>query len=417
MRGGDYMARPLEGLKVLDATQFLSFPFGTMLMAGLGAEVIKVEEPEHGDPGRLFGPFIGPEGQNFERQTEDDEGVSILKRHRGKKSITLNLRLKEGQEIFKEFTKKVDVVTENFAPGVLDRWGLGYEQIKEINPRIVYASISGFGHSGSRKEMPAFDPIAQSMSGFMMTTGFEDRQGIRAGAGVGDMIPAIYAVVGILSALRHLDKTGVGQYIDISMQDSLFSMVMMDPLEAYRDYRFPFRAGNRLYRSAPMNTYKTKDGYVILTVQPVEKPWANFCKAIEREDMINDPRFDTQWHRIQNMDSLDAQIEAWTSKRTTAEALAKLKEYRVPSSEVIDDVDLLLNDQQLADREMVLKLKHPKMGQLDLVGPGNPIKFSTLESNFDGISPTLGQHNSEIYSAYLGYSEEKLAELKKAGII
>ena len=213
--------KPLEDVKILDLTTFLSGPFATMLLAGLGAQVIKVEEPRYGDPARVMSlPFIGPNGPSFEKVSEQDETLAMLKRGRNKKSITLNLRSDKGRQILHEMAKKMDVFAENFATGVMERMGCGFDNLHSINPKLIYCSLSGFGRTGPYKDFVAFDPSVQAMSGLMATTGFPDGVPLRAGPSFGDMVPGLYGLIGILAALHYREKTGKGQYIDVSILDS-----------------------------------------------------------------------------------------------------------------------------------------------------------------------------------------------------
>ena len=409
----------MEGIRVIDTTAWLSFPFGTGLLGAMGADVVKVENPSHGDPGRRFPPFFGSNGLHFgEKPSDDDESLGGLKRHRNKRSVTLEIRSEKGKEILKELVKRGDVFTENFAPGQMDGWGLGYEQMKEVNPKIIYCSISGFGHTGPDSRLPAFDAIAQARSGFMLTTGFPDGEPLKAGPAVGDLIPALYAVIGILTALHYRDKTGKGQRIDIAMTDSLFSFVTAEPVEAYDAYGFPQRAGNHSYRAVPMDSYKTKDGgHVIITVVPLGRAYPDFLKAIEREDLLTNPKFDTIWHRIQNVDDVNSEVEKWTSQHTTEEVLQRFKEFRIPSGRVTESASELFSDPQLEARQMIIDLEHPGLGKTGLKTGGMPIKFSDLEAEYDKGAPYAGQQTDEILSSLLGYSEKDLTQLREEGVI
>lgn len=410
--------KPLQGVKVLDLTTFLSGPFATMLLGGLGAEVIKVEEPGYGDPARLLSlPFIGANGASFEKKSEQDETLAMLKRGRNKKSITLNLRSDKGREILHEMVKKVDVFAENFATGVVERMGCGYDILHGMNSKLIYCSLSGFGRTGPYKDFVAFDPSVQAMSGLMATTGFPDGVPLRAGPSFGDMVPGLYAVIGILAALHSREKTGEGQYIDVSMLDSLFSLVYMEPQEVYQLFGFPLRAGNTMYRTAPFNLYRTKDGYIVIVV-PTEEQWKTLLKIMGKPELDRDPKFSKIFDRIRNHDELDPIVEEWTSTKTTSETMEMLTRERVPCGEVVDSLERLLSDPQLLSREMIVDLEHPLLGKLNGIrAPGIPIKFSETPVRFDQTAPVLGQHNEEIYSLLLGYTGERIAKLKEEKVI
>ncbi|MBI5968025.1 MAG: CoA transferase [Deltaproteobacteria bacterium] len=410
------MKRPLEGVRILDLTTFLSGPYAMMIAAYLGAEVVKVERPETGDPVRANPPYFGPRGVVFEREDRRDLSFSMLKRGRGKKSITLNLQTEKGKEICKELVKKVDVVAENFAPGVMDRLGIGYPELRKIKPDIIYCSISGFGQDGPYRSLPAFDPVVQGMSGVMEVTGYPENPPVRMGLAAGDQVAALYAVIGLLAALRYREKTGQGQAVDISMMDSLFSFLFDEALDVYVGRGIPIRTGNRRLRLTPFNSYRAKDGYVVICTAS-DAHWASLLKAMGREDLIEDPRYKTLDQRMKNADEVDALVEGWTVGKEKKEAVEILRKQGIASG-IVATIPEVLADPQLNFRGMIVKLQHPELGKVEgAVGHGIPVRLSESAGNFDRPGPYLGAHNEEIYGGWLGYSKEYLNQLQREGII
>lgn len=410
------MKKPLEGVRILDLTTFLSGPYAMMIAAYLGAEVIKVERPRTGDPVRANPPYSGPDGIVFEKRDDRDLSFSMLKRGRGKKSITLNLQTDKGKGICKELVQRVDVVAENFAPGVMDRLGIGYGELKKIKPEIIFCSISGFGQDGPYKNLPAFDPVVQGMSGVMEVTGYPENPPVRMGLAGGDQVAALYLVIGLLSALRYREKTGQGQAVDISMMDSLFSLLFDEALDVYVDRGIPIRTGNRRLRLTPFNSYRAKDGYVVICTGS-DVHWVNLLKAMGREDLLEDPRYKMQDLRMKNADEVDALVESWTTGKEKREAVEILRKNGVASG-IVATIPEVLQDPQLNFRGMVTDLLHPEFGKVEgAVGHGVPIKLSASAGGFDRPGPYLGAHNEEIYCGWLGRSPEDLKQWKKEGVI
>jgi formyl-CoA transferase len=408
--------RPLQDIKVLDLSIYLSGPFLTMLMAGFGAEVIKVERPLLGDPVRMNLPYAGPDGITFTRQTAEDMSIGFLKRGRNKKSITLNLRSEKGKNILCELVKKVDVVTSNFTPGVMDRLGIGYEKLKTINPGIIYCTISGFGNSGPYRELPAFDLVVQAMSGVMYMTGDPESPPVKAGIAVSDYCGALSALSGILIALHYKKRTGKGQEVDISMMDALFSFLFDDALDVYGERGIPVRDGNRTVRLTPFNVYQTKDGYVAIATGSDEM-WANLLSAMGMPELKDDLRYKKLDQRAENVDEVDALIKSWTLSKTNNEVVRELRKFRVPCGPV-NKANEMCRDPQLISRGMVKELHHPLFGKVEGVcAAGLLIQLSETPGEFTSPAPLLGQHNEEIYSNWLGLSREELGKLKEEGII
>jgi len=408
--------RPLHGVRILDLTNYFAGPFCTMMLAALGAEVIQVERPDIGNPIRNNPPLAGAHGVDMERKSPEDLSMIMLKRGRNKKSISLDVRKSEGKNIFLDLVKVSDVVIENFSYGTTERLGLSYENLRRVNPAIIYCSISGFGHEGPNRNRVAYDSLAQAMSGFMEVTGFPDGPPTRAGVAIGDAIPGLNGVIGILAALYHKKKTGAGQKVDISMQDCLFTIVFDEAFDVLRHLGLPCRVGNRFQRLAPYNAYRAKDGYFVAGVIGDDQ-FNNLLTAIGRQDLIGNPSYDTRPKRVKMVDEIDEIISDWARGRTKEEAVEALLNMRVPAGPVMN-VDELKQDKHLQARKMVVDLIHPTLGRLkDIKGPGFPIKLSECPHDYDRPSPMLGAENEEIYKDLLGLDEPTLKNLRKNKII
>ena len=409
------LKKHLEGIRIIDLTAWLSGPFVTLNLAAMGAEVIKIERPKTGDPCRWNPPFAGPQGVSYERKTDDDISLLYLKRNRGKKSITLNLQSERGKEIFRSLVKIGDVVIENFAPGTMERLGFDYSQLRALNSRIIYCSISGYGQNGPYRDRTAFDLTIQGMSGIMGVTGFPDGPPTRCGAWIGDLIPALYGICGILTALVSREKTGQGERIDISMQDSCFSLIMDEALDLHLSLGIPMRTGNRNPRLAPWNVYLARDGYVAICVATNEQ-WFSFLEAIGRGDLKEDPRFNSPEGRCKYSDQVEMIVNSWISGLTKKTALEALQKKKVPC-DLIPEIPEVLADPQLKFRGMMEDLVHPKSGKTGLKAAGFPIAFLEKMAGFSSPAPYLGQHNKEIYGNLLGISDVDLKLLKETGVI
>ncbi len=409
------MKKHLEGIRVADLTAYLSGPFTTMNLAALGAEVIKVERPGVGDPCRWNPPFAGPEGVSYEKKSEVDASVLYLKRNRGKKSVFLNLRAERGKDLFLELVAKSDIVVENFTPGVMDRLGLDYEALKKVNPKIIYCSISGYGQDGPYRDRSAFDLTIQATSGIMGLTGEPDGAPVRCGAWIGDMIPSLYSVIGILAALVAREKTGEGERIDISMQDACFSVVTDEAMDLNIKLGHPTRTGNRLFRLSPWNAYPARDGYVAICVAN-NPQWEACLTAIEREDLKTDPRFSDQEGRFKNAKDLEAIMHEWVAPQTKNETVERLREFNVPC-DIVADIGEVLESPQLAHRGMVQAVHHPRSGDTGLKAAGFPVWFGEGKPDPIEPAPYPGEHSDAVYSDLLGISGEELEQLRQDKII
>ena len=407
--------KPLEGLVVLDLTRFLAGPYCTLLLAGLGAEVIRVEPPA-GDLYRGFPPFAGPKGTSLTRQTDDDLGMALLHRMRGKKSVTLNLRSEAGVEIFRRLCRHADVLVENFLPGTLAQMGLAYSLLQSINPRLVLCSISGFGQTGPYREWRAFDPIIQAMSGISSVTGQPDQPPLRCGAAVSDTTASLYGVIGILSALRARERTGLGDWVDVSMLDGSF-FLLPDLVEFATGGGESERRGNSHPTVVPFNVYRAQDGwFTMAAVAPRE--WQAVLRALGKPELEADPRFQpAAVSRRAHRQEIDELIGEWAAGRTVAEAVETLQAHHIASGPV-RDVEQALADEHLLSRQMVMPLEHPEHGPVTGArGIGMPIKLQNHPGSFDTAAPALGAHNEEIYGRLLGLSAEELAALRVNEVI
>lgn len=304
------MAKALDDIKVLDFTRHFAGPLCTMSLQNLGAEVIKVEIPEGGDASRTTPPI-----------TEGGEGYVFINVNRGKKSVTLNLKVERGREIAKELAKKVDIVVENYSPGTMDRLGLDYEELKKSNPSLVYASISGFGHTGPRSSQTSYDIVAQATGGLMSVTGFPDNPPTKAGPAIGDYLGGLNATIAILAALQHREKTGEGQVIDISLQDCIWAFTAIEYSPPYfQSGRVPQRYGNGHYNTIPYGSYPTKDGDVVIAIATIGQ-WEDFVKVINRADLIGVAKYANQKERINYREEIDTIVSEWTKARTVAEVV------------------------------------------------------------------------------------------------
>lgn len=407
--------KPLDGVVVVDLTRALAGPYATLLLAGLGATVIKVEEPRGGDLARENSPYVGRDGVTVERRHDDDISVSHLTRARGKHGVSLNLKHPQAREVFADLVRNADVVVENFTSGTADRLGVGYEAAKAANPGIIYCSLSGFGANvdeGSK----AMDVLVQALSGAMYTSGEEGGPPVRIGIPMADMLAPAFGVIGILAALNNRHVTGRGQRVDVSMLGALTSFVAIENWEAMAMAGMTARTGLTVQRLSPFGVFRCADGYV--SIVAVHDPLAKgLFRAMGRPEMIEDDRFANRGRRVANAVSLEAEIEAWTSTLKTADAVARLEAEGVPAAPVRRP-DEGLKDPRVLDRGETVPISHPTHGGKELITAGVPIVFSDGRAGFDDVLPVhIGEHNADVYGDVIGYSAEKQAELKAAGVI
>lgn len=397
------MKRPLEGIRVLDLTQAYSGPFCTMNLADHGAEVIKIERPNAGDQTRAWGPM--------------EHGFSGYYAYinRNKKGITLDLSIPEGKEVFRSLIKSADIVCENYKVGVLERLGFSYEEMKKINPRIIYGSISGFGLEGPLHDRPAYDIVAQAMSGMMSVTGFPDGSPCKIGPSVGDNYTGAYLCIGVLMALYEREKTGVGKRIDIAMVDTLFSVMENFVVEYTIAGKIPHRAGNQDPSIAPFDSFHAKDGDFVMGCG-TDKMFAAFCRQMGKPELSSDPRFITNVARCENyLPELKSIIEAYTTTKTVDEMEAIISGLQIPFGRILT-IPEAAEHPQLQSRNMLWNVYQPGMERTIRI-PGTPIKIHGMADEPQKAAPQLGEDNIEIYTSIAGLSKEQITELAQKNII
>ena len=416
MSNGSDLGRPLEGLRVVDLTRALAGPYATLLLAGLGAQVIKVEEPQGGDLARENSPYVGRDGIVVERKHDDDISVSHLTRARGKYGVALNLKSPEARTVFEDLVREADIVVENFTAGTADRLGVGYEVARAVNPGIIYCSLSGFG-ADDLDGGKAMDVIIQALSGAMFTSGEPGQPPVRFGVPIADMLAPVFAVIGILAAVEQRHRTGVGQHVDVSMLGALTSFVAIENWSAMAAAGMASRTGLTVQRLSPFGVFECSDGYVAL-VAVHEKLARGLFRAMGRPELGDDPRYCSRDVRVSNAHDLEAMINHWSRGLPTSVVVNKLEAEGVPVAPVRHPEDALVDPRVVARKE-TMPVAHPKYGsKLDLRTAGVPIQFSGARTGFDKALPVrIGEHNADIYRDMLGYSDEKLAELAAAGVI
>ena len=397
------MVGPLDGIRILDLTQWLFGPFATMLLSDMGAEVIKLERPEVGDSTRGNGPVV--------------RGIStyFLSLNRGKKGVTINLATEQGVELFLKLTKNVDVLIENFTPGIMEKLGLSYEKVREHNPRIIYVAGSGFGQNGPYAKKPAFDVIVQAMGGVMSITGEEGGPPVRPGVSYGDITAGLFMCIATLAALQERHVSGKGQFIDISMLDCQLTVQENAFVRYLNTGEIPHALGTRHAVITPFQAFQTKDGYIAVALRGgIKDQWPLFCAAIDRVDMIYDPRFENGWLRTQNYEELGPIITEAMKARTNSEWIEELEQMGIPCGPV-NTIDKVASDPQVAARGMIIDVHHPKAGTFKVVN--TPLKFSRTPYKVEQASPDLGQHTQEVLSNLLGMTPEEISTLEDSGVI
>lgn len=393
----------LEGIKVLDFTQYLSGPTVTRLMVEMGAEIIKVEAAPGGDPSRLL-PLV-----------VDGRSGYFVQQNRGKQSLCVDLRTPEGIAIVKELVAKVDVVVENFGPGVMEKRGLAWTDLKEINPALIMASISAYGRESPLSHKTGYDWVAQAFAGIMHMTGYADGPPLPAGLSMADVSSGVHAFSAIGYALFHRLRTGIGQWIDIAMVDSLFHMFEI-PVQAHtlsKGAYVPHRAGSSHPLVAPFAVFKGPTGYLVILALQLQ--WRGLCEAMGRLDLEHDPRFATSNVRAANQQELTPIIEEWlTHFASTDEVLERLEQFRVPSAPVLSPVDAIHHPYFRA-RGTVRDIVDPVLGQFSI--PGFPLHFSAQPDLPDLVAPLLGEHNQQVLGEMLGYDASQVAALTAKGVL
>lgn len=397
------MDKALSNITVLDLTRVLAGPYCTMMLADYGANVIKIEVPGKGDDTRAMGP------------KKNDYSMYYAYVNRGKKGITLNLKEEEGKKMFIEMVKKADVVVENYRPGVMDKLGLGYDVLKEINDQIIYAAVSGFGCYGPKYKRPGYDIIAQATSGLMSITGEAGGQPLRVGNAMGDVLGGMNLTIGILMALNARTVTGRGQRVDVSLVDSVVSSLEVGWQRFFASGKQPELIGNRYASAFPYDSFTASDGRFVIGCGN-DKLFTLLCtKVLGREDLLTDPRFDTNIHRCENHAALKPEIEKWSIERTIAECVSLIDAAGVPVAPINMLADVV-NDEHIAGaREMFIHMHHPVIG--DMTVPGNPVKLLDTKPDISKCAPDLGQDNKAVYGEMLGLTEGDLETLKAHNVI
>lgn len=390
----------LNGIKVLDLSRVLAGPFCTMMLADMGAEVIKIEVPGKGDDSRNFGPFVNGESGYY------------MNINRNKKGITLNLKGK-GKDLFLEMVKKADMVVENYRPGVMEKLGIGYEELKKVNPGIIYGAVSGFGHYGPYTLRPGYDVIGQASSGLMSVTGWPDGGPTRIGTAMADSLAGYSLTIGLLAALQYRNQTGIGQKVDIGMMDAgIASMQIIYPIYTMGG-RIPERIGNRYESNYPTDTFRTKDGMIVIGAAN-DKLWQKLCEVMGRKELAEDERYDRNPKRVEHYREIKPIIEAWTLENSSKEAMEQLLKAGVPASP-INNLEQVVHDPHANAREMFVHVEHPVAG--DTLLNGSQFKMTVTDPVIDTPAPLLGQHNGEVYGELLGLDSSRLEELREQGVI
>ena len=393
----------LEGVTDLDLTRVVAGPYSGSILGDFGAFVIKIEVPGRGDDARGYGPY------------RNGESVYYANLNHNKKGITLNLKTDEGKEVFKKLVAKADVVIENYRPGVMDKLGLGYDVLKEINPRLIYGAVSGFGSYGPYSQRPGYDIISQAMGGLMSVTGPEGGEETRSGNAMGDILGGMNLVMGVMMALYAREKTGKGQRVDVSLVDSVVASLENAYIRYFESGKLPVRMGNAYASIAPYDSYQAKDGKVIIACGN-QKLYEKFCReVVNMEWMITDERFLTVPLRVQNNKIQKKYIEEWTMQHTVAEVVEIVLGKGIPAGP-INNVKQIVEDDHIRNaREMFVEVDHPVIGPM--VVNGNPIKLMDMMPRVNYPAPTLGQHNEEILKGFVGLSDEEFEALKANGTI
>ncbi len=398
------MPSALDGVRILDLTWVLSGPYASMVLADLGADVIKVERPPFGDVARTTGPF------------RDNESMYFQSINRGKRSIAVDLRNETGIALFLDLVEQVDVVMENFTPGVMDRLGVGYEILAVRNPRLIYAATSGLGRTGPLRDKPALDIVIQGMGGLMSITGYPEGPPARPGTSIGDIAAGLFTAIGVLAALQERERSGLGQLIDVSMLDCQIAILENAVARYFTTGQEPDRLGTRHPSATPFQAFPTKDGWLVLALAwGVENQWALYCSAIGRVDLIDDPRFETSLKRTENHAELEPLLYESMRQKTTDEWLEILEPYGMPVGP-LNTVGQAVESDQIKARGMIVEAQHPRVGAVPM--PDSPLKhMSRTPAAAGGAGPAFAQDSANVFAELLGIDETRLAELVAAGAI
>lgn len=397
----------LENLTVLDLTRVLAGPFCTMMLADMGAHVIKIEIPRGGDDTRAYPPFrINRNGEK--------ESIYFANINRNKSGITLDLKSEEGKNIFRKLVEKADIVVENYRPGVMDKLGLGYDELKKINPRLIYGSASGFGNTGPYRLRPGYDILAQAMGGMMAITGTPGGPPTRVGSAIGDILGGLHLAIGLLAAINARNITGEGQRVDISLMDSVIAATENTGIKYLESGTIPPRMGNRYAAVSPYDAFRVKDGVIIIAAGN-QHLYEKLCTGIlHRPDMITDARFTDMSGRLEHQDDIKSVIEERLKDETMDQAVELLLSKGIPAGPIYD-ISQIMADPQTKDREMFIEMEHPTLGNITVNGCA--IKLGDTPASVRTPAPALGQDNAKVLREFLKMSDEELSDYQSSGIL
>ena len=401
--GSGTALRPLAGITVIDVSNILSGPFCTMLLADLGAKVIKVERPKVGDQSRRLGPRV------------DGDSAYFMSVNRGKKSVTIDLSRELGQILIRKLCEHADVFVENFTPGTTKEFRLDYSNLSKVNPRLVYASISGFGQNGPYAHNPAFDIIVQAMGGLMSVTGEPGGRPIRPGVSLGDSLAGIFAALAIVVALWEREHTGHGRYLDISMLDCQVTLMENAFSRLFATGKVPGPLGSRHPAAVPFQAFPTLDGYIVVAIISDDgNVWSRFCRAMSHPELANDPRFSEAVARVKNYQELAEIIESTLREKPSQEWLNTFSKLQIPCGPV-NRIDAVTKDPQVVQRHMIAEIPHKRLGNWRVAN--TPFRSDDAASRPQGPSPDLGEHTEEVLHELLKLSAAEIAKLRSQSAI
>lgn len=395
--------KPLSGVRVIDAGNLVAAPFATALLADFGADVIKIEHPKHGDGQRRLGPI--------------KEGIPLWWKviARNKRCITLDLSKPEGAAVFKDLARTADLIAENYRPGTLERWGLGFEELSAANPRIILLRISGYGQTGPYKHRPGFGRVAEAMGGLANLIGEPDGPPMTPGYPLGDFITGSFGALAATMALYYRDlRAGTGQVIDLALYEAVFRLLEFDPIQYDHLGAIHRRVGNRMTHVAPSSTFKTRDGHYVTLAASTQSIWLRLCRAMGQDALTSNPKFVDNPARLKHSEEINALVAQWIAERGRSEVEEAFDRNEVAYS-LVYDIEDIFNNEHFRAREMLVRVLDEELG--DAIVQNVVPKFSKTPGSVDHLGPRLGEHNEEIYCRELGYSKEKLKKLRAAGVI